>query len=151
MNHFGIYVVTRRCAAATCGCQEGRGYSDVEGAGDWEVVLCDLCGGNGSHLGCWEAEEQTYVCRDCGGDGPELESRDLSVITINSSLNSTVDLSLNSTMDLSLNSSLNTTYASEDSIMKLLESSTSEGESLVLEAVEKEKEKKTEAPKKEYK
>ena len=35
-----------------------------------------------------------------------------------------------------------------ESIMKLLESSTSEGESLVLKAVEKEKERKNEPPKK---
>ena len=53
--------------------------------GDWEVVLGDLCGGNGSHLGSWEAEEQNYVCKDYGGDRPELENRDRSVITINSS------------------------------------------------------------------
>ena len=50
-------------------------YSDVEGAGDWEVVLCDLCGGNGAHLGCWESEEATYVCEDGGGaTGPSWRS-----------------------------------------------------------------------------
>ena len=72
----------------------------MEGAGDWEVVLCDLCGGNGSHLDCWESEEATYVWRDVGGNGPELEVRDQTIITINSSLNATVEL--NSTMDSSL-------------------------------------------------
>ena len=38
-------MVNRRWAASTCIQQEGRGYSEVEGGGDWEVGLCDLCGG----------------------------------------------------------------------------------------------------------
>ena len=74
--------MNRRWAASTCIWQEGNGYSEVEGVGDWEVVLCDLCGGKGSHLGCWESDEATFVCKDCGGNGPELEVRDQSIITI---------------------------------------------------------------------
>ena len=81
-NYGDHHVVTWRCAASTCFWQEGRGYSDVEGVGDWEVVLCDLCGGKGSHLGCWESGEAIYVRRNCGGNGPKLEVRDQSIITI---------------------------------------------------------------------
>ena len=58
-------------------------------------------------------------------------------------INSTVDSSLNSNLD----SSLNTTSASDDSVMKLLEASTSEGENSIMEVVEQD-EKKIEVPKK---
>ena len=60
-------------------------------------------------------------------------------------INPTVDSSLNSNLD----SSLNTASASDDSVMKLRESSTSEGENSIMEVVEQD-EKKIEVPKKDF-
>ena len=39
----------------------------------WELVLCNMCGANGTHLKCGEVKvADNYVCRDCGGEGPNL-------------------------------------------------------------------------------
>ena len=46
-NFADHYVMARRCAVATCRCEEGRGYSDVEGAGTEQTLV----GRGGAELG----------------------------------------------------------------------------------------------------
>merc|ERR1719233_2207450 len=90
-----MYVQTKRCSVKECLCneKEGRSFNDVDG--EFEIVLCDMCGTNGVHIKCANVNEETldYVCVDCGGD-VALEERSFD------SRNSSLNLSLPSSDDL---------------------------------------------------
>ena len=91
-NFQEMYLTVRRCAVAQCWSEGGRDLAEVEGR--WEVVLCLTCGSNGTHLACrgdeegsrGQEQEQPYVCRDCGGQGPELEDTPALDTTVDTSL-----------------------------------------------------------------
>jgi len=116
-NFQDMYVQTKRCSVKECLCKEkeGRSFNDVDG--EFEIVLCDMCGTNGVHIKCAKVNEETldYVCVDCGGD-VALEERSFD------SRNSSLNLSLASSVDNSLNSTFNT---SEDDLNSEPEVSTS--------------------------
>eukprot|EP00092_Neocalanus_flemingeri_P011468 GFUD01012360.1.p1 GENE.GFUD01012360.1~~GFUD01012360.1.p1 ORF type:complete len:1412 (-),score=414.50 GFUD01012360.1:12-4247(-) len=115
-NFQDMYVQTKRCFVKECICkeEEGRSYNDVDG--EFEIVLCDMCGTNGVHIKCAKVNEDTldYACVDCGGD-VALEERTFE--SGNASLaSSTLNLSLASTVDESLGSDKESTSSSISSI-----------------------------------
>ena len=122
-NFQDMYVQTKRCSVKECLCKEkdGRSFNDVDG--EFEIVLCDMCGTNGVHIKCANVNEETldYICVDCGGD-VALEERSFE------SRNSSFNLSLASSMDDSLNSSCNT--SSDDLNSDSEASSSNEKESI---------------------
>lgn len=49
------------CEATECFCENGRDYS--EETGSWEIVKCLTCGGRGMHMGCFETEDVSFICK----------------------------------------------------------------------------------------
>ncbi|XP_045783017.1 uncharacterized protein LOC123879395 [Maniola jurtina] len=64
----GIYERPVECRADVCICTLGRKY-DAD-SGRWDIKLCVLCGGPGSHQACLSSK--LYVCAVCSPAAPDL-------------------------------------------------------------------------------
>ena len=104
-NFQDMYIQTKRCCLKDCQCKDGRDFNDVDG--DFEIVLCDLCGTNGVHMKCGNINEETldYICADCGGNMPLEENTSRMSSTIRSSLNSSAS-SIDSSFSVECETSL---------------------------------------------
>ncbi|OWF45461.1 G2/M phase-specific E3 ubiquitin-protein ligase [Mizuhopecten yessoensis] len=55
------------CDARECHCPKGRDYN--QDGQKWEIILCDWCGSQGSHVGCHSLSKcgSDNICPDCKG------------------------------------------------------------------------------------
>ena len=64
-----MYVQSKSCSVSSCGVSGGRKHSVVDT--EEEVILCVLCGINGTHLQCSSLtldQAEDWKCGDCGGE-----------------------------------------------------------------------------------
>ncbi|XP_041469833.1 uncharacterized protein LOC121419430 isoform X2 [Lytechinus variegatus] len=60
-----LYERHNQCDVSKCRCPKGRKYSTQ--SGQWEIVLCDLCGSAGCHVSCGGllSALDDWACKDC--------------------------------------------------------------------------------------
>ncbi|XP_050404720.1 uncharacterized protein LOC126820657 isoform X2 [Patella vulgata] len=64
-----------RCDADKCNSPLGREHENA--SGKWELILCDYCGSQGSHVGCdglYPINRKDQICQDCWDINLKAES-----------------------------------------------------------------------------